>query len=253
MFSNHRYALFLVVPFSVLFTFRASGQGEATAPSVDCTFVGSTKHTCGLKVLAESLKTSRTVAVVAYDVVPTWDVTAQGLSASISDRGYNSERDRYFRQYVQPTIPRSYSLSASYMEFMKETSREVIRPGIRKGALGRLTGTEAQDKHLRAQAEELVSSWHRFRMVSDPQDADVTIEIRKYPFSTFGAEPELPAAVAIIWPRGANPSKDNILWFERFSARWRENNVVRGVLRQLHESVERAEGVEGPNRKAAKR
>lgn len=231
----------LAISLLLVLTVNASGQHRVPGRRVDCTFIGSNEHSCYLKTLADSLRASRRVAVVAYDVVPSWYEAAQGLSKSISDQDYDSERERYFRLYVEPEIPRSYSLSASNIEFMKETSRDAIRPGVRKGALGRLTGTEKQDRDLRAQAEAVVRSWHRFQIVPDPEDADLTIEVRKYPFSRFGADEALPLALAIVWPRGADPAKDNVLWLDRFDARWRENDVVNAVMRRLHQSIEQAD------------
>ena len=103
---------------------------------------------------------------------------------------------------------------------------------------------------LRKYAEDLLRKWGRFRLVTDPDSADLVFQLRQFALrfrynpltktQELRREP-LPISEILVWPRGADPERDDVLWLDLYSGEWPRSDTVAGVMRLLRRDVEDAE------------
>ena len=212
----------------------------ATLKPMDCTLIGTPSHQCDPLTFGKSLRSARTVAVVAIEAMPSWASVAARLDPSTPVDRYADLRDRYFHQFVEPRIPKGYSVSATYEEFRSLTEREKV---YRKGALDRTTdqGDNPENKKLQKIAEALMRKWGRFTIVSDPELADLTLEVRRYAWFGFDTGEEQPVSFILVWAKHANPKKDDVIWLEKYLGSWKSSDTISGVFRDFRRSAEQAE------------
>lgn len=101
----------------------------------------------------------------------------------------------------------------------------------------------------RRRAETLIREWNRFQIVADPERADLVFQLVEFSLPFRRGEdgrPELrakplPATEILIWPHGANPDTDDVLWVEYDLGKWENSDTVAGVVRLLHKDIEDTE------------
>lgn len=186
------------------------------------------------------MRSARTVAVVAMEATPSWASVAQRLDPNISLEQYNGLRDQYFHMFVEPRISKGYSVSATYEEFKKLTEREKVSSS---GVLDRISNQEdnLENKRLQKNAEDLLRRWGRFTLVSDPELADLVLEVRRYKWFGFDTGPEQPVSFILVWTKHANPKRDDVIWLEKYQGGWKASDTIASAFRAFRESAEQAE------------
>jgi hypothetical protein len=81
----------------------------------------------------------------------------------------------------------------------------------------------------------------RFSVVSDPEQADIVLEVRRYSWFGFDTGNEQPVAFVLGWAKNANPAVDQVTWLEQYQGRWKSSDTIAGVVRTFRKSVEQAE------------
>jgi hypothetical protein len=217
-------------------------QKSSTLQPVECTFVSSPRHICEPETFRKALSSARTVAILARDTVPAWNDLARSLDQTLDDKEYNRLRNLYFDRYVMPQIGKQFNVEATRDEFRKLTNKSSLESGTPNGVLDREPQvTYKEDAELTKTITNQLQQWGRFKIVRDPDSADLVFDLRKCPFSAFNSSPELPVAWLLVWPRGASPAKDDILWLEKYEAKWPSSDVAQGVFRLLRQHVSQLE------------
>jgi hypothetical protein len=106
-----------------------------------------------------------------------------------------------------------------------------------------------------------MGAWGRFHFTEDTDAADLVFQVNMYsrPFQTdpgtkkpqLRAQP-LPACAIWVWPKGADPEKDNnLLWEETYWPKWLESDrqTLRTCVQRLRKDVEDAENLPTPSTK----
>ncbi len=101
----------------------------------------------------------------------------------------------------------------------------------------------------RRRAEGLIRKWNRFQIVADPDSADLVFQMVQFYLAFRRGEdgkPELrpkplPASEILVWPHGANPDTDDVVWLEYDLGKWENSDTIAGVLELLHKDVEQAQ------------
>ena len=97
---------------------------------------------------------------------------------------------------------------------------------------------DAERERIRRHAEGLIRRWGRLQVVRDPEVADLVFQFHQP--MVPAAEP-LPWSIVYVWPQGADPGKDDLVWLEIYVAKWAQGDSVAGVLRLLRRDIEDAE------------
>jgi hypothetical protein len=91
---------------------------------------------------------------------------------------------------------------------------------------------------IRKHAESLVRGWNRFRLTEDPDTADLVFEVFAFSVGQLDApERRYPFARVFVWPRGANPRTEDVVWMEKYSGNWIKSDAIAGVLRLLRNDI----------------
>ena len=215
-------------------------QEPQSREAVDCTLFGSPRHVCSLVDFGTTLKTVKSVAVVAVDTTPSWTSVAQRFKSDVSDSEYEDLRMRYFQKFIQPRISGAANISPTLQEFKRITARGNI-PHV--GVVDRAASLEEneQNEQLEKRVESLFRSWGRFSIVTDPEQADLVLEVRRYSWFSFDTDEEQPVSFVLAWSKGANPQTDEIIWLEKYEGRWKTSDTIGGVFRGFRDSVVAAE------------
>jgi len=97
---------------------------------------------------------------------------------------------------------------------------------------------EAPRKH----AETLIRSWGHFRVVDDPESADLVFQLFLFHRPPSTTEfPQLSGVQIQVWPRGGNPQSDDPVWMETYFAKWPEGDAVAAVVKLLRKDIEDCE------------
>jgi hypothetical protein len=101
---------------------------------------------------------------------------------------------------------------------------------------------------VRKHVETTVRTWNRFRVVDDPENADLVFEVvLMFSVPVEGSlgnasEDVRRQGVAVnVWPHGAIPQTDNAVWLETYIAKWPEGDAVAGVLRLVLNDIKDCE------------
>jgi len=102
----------------------------------------------------------------------------------------------------------------------------------------------------RRRAEALIRAWNRFRIVADPERADLVFQLVQFslPFRRGeDGKPELrpkplTASEILVWPRAANPETDDVVWLEYDLGKWESSDTVGAVVGLLRKDIEDSEG-----------
>ena len=218
-----------------------SAQNENGLEPRNCTFVGSVQHVCKPEVFAENIASAKKVAIIAVEANPTWAELAEHLDPKISDREYNRLRERYFDTYVAPRI-RLEERAGARTRFKELTRRDRSLPKSSRGVLSRSRISE-ESPELRKRVEKWFGEWGRFSVVTDPELATLVVELRYYQRTGFGGTTAKPVSYILVWPNGADPETDELLWLEEYRGKWARSDSVAGLLRLFRHSVELADRV----------
>lgn len=230
-----RRVLFLL---SINFLLLTNGFAQDKSPlsSIDCTFIGSIHHTCHPATFGRIAASSKKIAIIAFQSHPTWWELAQHLDPGISDREYDNLRDTFFKSYIAPQISITDMLGARTL-FMEITQKHDYLPVSRKGTLGRSKQSE-ENISLRKRIEKSFRKWNHFSVTSDPEKADLIIEVRYYSETDYNARKDKPISYLLVWPKGANPDTNQLIWLEVYRGKWARSDTVAGVLEKFRRSVE---------------
>ena len=210
--------------------------------AMDCTFTASPPHSCNPEQFARALSSARTVAILARDTVPPWDEIALTLDRTVDDKEYNRLRNLYFVRYVQPRIAHGFNVDATRKEFLELTNKSPRNRGTHDDVLDREPIViSKEDADLTSAVTALLRKWGRFKIITDPDSADFVLDVRKCPFAIFNSSPDLPIAWLLVWPKGGSPATDEILWLEKYSAKWPSGDVVQGVFKLFRQHVQQLE------------
>lgn len=211
-------------------------QDNPPLSPIDCTFIGSIHHTCHPATFGKMTASSKKIAIIAYQSSPTWGELAPRLDPRISDREYNNLRDTFFESYIAPRISARDMLGAR-TRFMEITQKHNYLPVSRQGILIRSRQSE-ENISLRKRIEKSFRKWNRFSVTSDPEKADLIIEVRYYSETDYNARKDKPISYLLVWPKGANPDTSQLIWLEVYRGKWARSDTVAGVLEKFRRSVE---------------
>lgn len=91
---------------------------------------------------------------------------------------------------------------------------------------------------LRMRVEALVRKWRRFRLVHQPDNANLVFQLLSLSVPTGSLGEKLPEAQVLVWPFGRNPQKDAFVWAETYVARWPKSDAVAAVVKLLRRDIE---------------
>ncbi len=219
-------------------TLASSQEAARILNPIQCNFIGESEHTCVPLAFGGATRSAKTVALIAFDATPTWADIAQRLDPSTSPHEYDQLRESFFERFVAPQIQTMHMVAARehFMELTEGKPRAY--PG--GGVLSRSKGSE-ESEELRRYAEKLMRQGGRFMVVQHPERADLVLEVRKYSWFGFDSGEDQPVAFILVWPRNANPRTDNVIWLEKFQAKWSRTDVGPAVFESFHKSAKQAE------------
>jgi len=231
------------VVLGVCCAFVAVAQDKPSPQREECTFVASPKHICDSLTFGKSIMAAKTLAVIGVEAIPTWASVAQRLDPNVSEKDYDDLRATYFHKFVEPRISKGHSVSGTFEEFKKLTRRGTMP---RTGGVDRTSDLQdkenrADDESVRKSSEEFVRKWRSFTIVSDPELADLVLEVRRYRWFGFDTGDEQPVSFILVWPKHANPKTDDVIWLEKFQRNWRSSDTLAGVFSGFRASAEKAE------------
>ncbi|NDQ56689.1 MAG: hypothetical protein GZ088_06405 [Acidipila sp.] len=178
---------------------------------------------------------AKTAAIVANETTATWTELVQTLNPDISDEAYDKLRTSYFNAIVLPRLKPNFNAKVNFEYFMKGTHRPPFGQPFPKGVLRRaLFENESEESaNLRKRFTKLMAQLNRLTVVADPETADVVLEVRRYKPLDFSIGNTETVCFILVWPQGANPKTDQVMWFEKFEAKWKTSDDVAGAFRSF--------------------
>jgi len=216
----------------IIFPVGAAAQPEQPLHSRDCTFIGSYEHTCSADEYLLALGKAKRIAVVGESGLPVWRDIASQLTPQVTAAQYDTLRGEYFEKFVRPQISAGYSVSATKEDFMKRTERSALSP--LRGCLNRTLAGESNDQKVRERAVAVLRASGRFKVVDEPSEADLVLEVRRYnPYSFANVDNHAGKSVLVVWPPKTDPMQGDVIWVEEFTANWSSSDTVAQVVRQF--------------------
>ena len=208
-----------------------------------CNFIGETPVACDPRVLSTVLSSSKTIAVVAFEASPTWLNVAQHLPEKISADEYDQLRSSFFYHFVAPKVEKAEPNVRKDVHLESWMALTNKTGPIHKGLMSRFrswSGTGEESKSLRAQCEKQMRQWTKFDIVSDPDNADLVVEVRRYAEFDYPWTQDQPVAFVLVWLRRADPEKDKPIWIEKYQSKWKRSGPVSASLNLLRETFDKA-------------
>jgi hypothetical protein len=98
---------------------------------------------------------------------------------------------------------------------------------------------------LRKRVESLIRKWGRFRLLEDPDSADLVFELVQTSVTKLGTSEFVPFTSILVWLHGANPETDDVIWTEHYLGKWPRSDTIAHVVELLHKDIEDCERASG--------